>query len=232
MNFLQLCQRVADISGTVAGVPSFTTVAGAAGRIKQVVGWTRDAYTDIQNERPDWLWMRGSFTATLTIGVSAYSPASLGLTRVAHFLPDLPAEGWRNLSIYETGLQKDEGSITQIPFSTFRERYQRGVHDRNKPSEWAVSPAGELLVGPTPDKAYVVSGEYRKTPQELLLDADVPEMPAAFHGLIVAEAIRIMARADEAFQVLVTQGQQYERLRNPLVLQQTPPLTFGGGTLA
>jgi hypothetical protein len=232
MNFLQLCRRVAEISGTVAGVPNFTTVVGATGRVAQVVGWTRDAYVDIQNERPDWLWMRRDFTAPLTIDQAVYAPADLGLGDVAYFLPDIPAEGWRNLTIYETGLQEQEGEIEQIPYPLWRQRYARGVHDNNKPTEWAITPQGELAFGNTPDKAYIVSGEYRQAPQELTADADVPDMPARFHDLIVAEAIRLMARSDEAFQVVVAQAQQYERLRNPLVLEQTPPLKFGGGTFA
>lgn len=232
MNFLQLCRRVAEISGTVAGVPNFTTVAGASGRVAQVVGWTRDAYVDIQNERPDWLWMRRDFEAPLIIGQAVYTPAELGLDDVAYFLPDLPAEGWRNLSLYEAGNQEQEGEITQISYQHWRERYARGVHDNNQPTEWAITPQGGLAFGNTPDKAYIVAGEYRQTPQELTLDADVPDMPARFHGLIIAEAIRIMARADEAFQVLVVQAQQYERLRNPLVIEQTPQVTFGGGTFA
>jgi hypothetical protein len=232
MNFLQLCRRVAEISGTVAGVPDFTTVAGATGRVAQVVGWVRDAYVDIQNERPDWLWMRRTFTAPLTIGQIEYSAADLGITNFGSWIDDLPAEGWRNLTIYETGDQEQEGEITQIPYPLFRQQYLRGVHDANKPTEWAISPQSELLFGNKPDKAYIVSGEYRQAPQELALDADVPEMPAQFHGLIVHEAIRLMARSDEAFQVITVQTQQYERLRNPLVIQQTPPVSFGGGSLA
>ena len=58
MTFLELCQEVADESGTVAGVPSFTTVSNATGRLAKVVRWTRNAYRDIQNERSDWKWMR------------------------------------------------------------------------------------------------------------------------------------------------------------------------------
>lgn len=232
MNFLQLCQRTALDSGTVAGVPNFTTTVGASGRVEQVVGWVRDAYIDIQNERQDWLWMRRNFTAPLTIDQIEYTAADLGIDDWGKWLPDIPADNWRNLSIYETGLESQEGEIAQIPYQTFRERYLRGVHDHNKPTEWAVSPQGELLFGNKPDKAYVVKGEYRQAPQELTLDADVPQMPAAYHRLIIGEALRLMADSDEAFQVLVTKANQYVRLRNPLVIEQTPDMAFGGGTFA
>lgn len=232
MNFLQLCQAVALDSGTVAGVPNFTTVTGATGRVAQVVGWTRDAYIDIQNERDDWLWMRLPFSHALTIDQIEYDGADLGLDDLGFIIPDLPAERWRNLSIYESGLQAQEGEISQIEYQLFRQRYQRGVHDANKPMEWAWSPQETLLLGPKPDKAYIISGEYHSDPEELTLDTDTPSMPARYHRVIVQEAMRLMARSDEAFQVLTEKASQYDRLRNALVRTQTPPVSMGGGTFA
>jgi hypothetical protein len=232
MNFLQLCQAVARDSGTVAGVPNITTVADQTGRIAQVVGWTRDAYIDLQNERDDWLWMRVPFSHALTIDQIEYDGADLGLDDFAFALPDLPVEGWRNLSIYESGNQAQEGTIYQIEYNLFRQRYQRGVHDANRPCEWAMSPQGTLLLGPKPDKAYILAGEYHTLPEELALDTDVPSMPAAYHRVIVQEAMRLMARSDEAFQVLTEKAQQYDRLRSGLVRTQTPMAKLGGGPLA
>lgn len=232
MNFLQLCQAVSLDSGTVAGVPNFTTVTGATGRVAQVVGWVRDAWIDIQNERNDWLWMRKTFTRALVISQISYTATDLGIADFGSMLPDIPREGWHNLSIYETGLQAQETELWQIDYPLFRSRYQRGVHDANKPSEWSVSPQKSILFGNKPDKAYIVTGEYRPTPQVLALDIDTPEMPVAYHRLIVGEAIRLMARSDEAFQVLGEKAQQYERLRHPLVNEQTPALNLGGGAFA
>lgn len=232
MDFLKLCQETALDCGTVAGVPNITTVVGASGRVRQLVGWVRDAYIDIQNERVDWLWMRKRFSAPLTIGQQAYSAADLGIDDFGAWLPDLPHENWRNLSLYKVGEESQEGELWQIDYPYFRERYMRGTHDNNKPTEWAISPQMELLFGNTPDAAYVVKGEYRRAPQELEADADVPEMPAAYHRLIIAEAIRLMARSDEAFQVLAEKAMQYDRLRNGLVNNQTPAMSFGGGTFA
>ncbi len=232
MNFLQLCQAVARDSGTVAGVPNITTIAGASGRVLQVVGWVRDAWIDIQNERYDWRWMVKSFALPLTIDQLVYTASGLGITDFGAWLPDVPADGVYRMTIYESGEQDQEGEIRQIPYPEWRGRYLRGSHDHNRPTEWAISPQNEICLGNKPDKAYILTGEYRRSAQELAIDADIPEMPPQFHRLIVGEALRLMSRSDEAFQTLIPQAQQYERLRAPLVIDQTPPMSFGGGTFA
>lgn len=232
MNFLQLCQAVASDSGTVAGVPNFITVVGASGRVAQVVGWTRQAYIDLQNEREDWRWMRQTFSHALTIDQIAYTATDLGITDFGGWTPDVPGDDWRSLSIYASGEQEQESELWQIAYHTFRQRYQRGVHDHNRPTEWAISPQDELLFGTKPDAAYIVTGEYRTAPETLTADADTPSMPVTYHSVIVQEALRLMARSDEAFQVLGAAADQYARLRAGLVRTQTPDVSFGGGSLA
>ncbi len=231
MNFLELCQEVAEESGTVAGVPSFTTVVGATGRVKDVVRWVRNAYRDIQNERADWLWMRKTFTESMTIGQTTYTDIGWGLD-VASWFPDTNAHS--SIAIYDPLLgTADEGAISHISWGTWHERYERGSHTANRPTEWAVTPQNDLAFGVTPDKAYTVRGEYRMNPQLLAANADIPEMPVAYHGLIVGEALRLMARSDEAFTVIGEKAQQYDRLRYPLVRDQTPQIydLWGGSAI-
>jgi hypothetical protein len=230
VTFLELCQEAASDSGTIAGLPSFTTTVGATGRVAQLVGWVRNAWVDIQNERNDWLWMRKQFSATLTIGQRDYTPAALGITDFGKFLPDTAYQ--RSFSVYDPAVgQADESHIQQSTWPNFRSLYDFGSHDAQPPSMWAFY-AGKLWVGPKPDKAYTLRGEYRRSPQRLALDADTPEMPEAYHRLIVAEAIRLMARSDEAWQAGVAQTEQYMRLRNPLVREQTPEATFAAEPFA
>ena len=129
------------------------------------------------------------------------------------------------MSIYDPAVGRaDENTLCQISYDKWRETYDRGVHDKQRPSYWAVSPENELLFGPTPDKVYNVRGKYRLKPQLLAADPDIPEMPEEYHNLIVGEALKLMARSDEAFQVLASYAPQYDRLRNPLVREQTPEI--------
>jgi hypothetical protein len=69
-----------------------------------------------------------------------------------------------------------------------------------------------------------VDARYRRKAQRLLADDDLPLMPEDFHRVIVGEALRLMARSDEAFNVLIEKSQQYERLAAALVIDQTPQI--------
>lgn len=224
MNFLELCQTVARESGTIAGLPSFTTVSNASGRLAKLVGWTSDAWRDIQNERTDWTFLRHSFEKALTIDAMVYTGGGLALDpSVAAWLQD--NKKLRTMSLYDPAIgQSDESELSYFDWTVWRQRYDRGTHDAGRPQYWARSPRGELCLGPKPDKAYLLRGEYRRTPQILSADADVPICPEQFHGVIVGEALRLMANSDEAFQVVLAQASRYDRLRNPLVIDQTPPV--------
>lgn len=224
MNFLQLCKKTAQESGTIAGLPSFTTTANATGRIAKLVGWVSDAWLNIQNERNDWLFRNDTFSHALNIGVSEYTPASFNLS-LSQWLPDTCSR--QTMSLYDPAIgQADEGGICQIPWDRYRAMYDRGVTAPNRPQYWAVKPNGNLLVGPAPDKAYVLRGEYRTTAQILAADTDTPNIPEEYHGVIVGEALRLMADSDESWEGLMPRASKYERLRNPLVLALTPQVSF------
>lgn len=232
MDFLTLCKQAASDAGTVAGFQTVTTVAGLTGRAAQLVGFVRDAWIDIQNERNDWLWMRRRFgPVALTPGTKTYSAAALGVARLGEWLGDRPA--FRTFSIYDPDQGvASESEITQVAYDRWIERYARGSHDAQMPREWAQAPNRDIVVGPTPDKAYRLSGEYRLAAQILSADADVPEMPDQYHRIIIPRAIRLAASSDEAWQALADKSNQYAELRSALVREQTPNISMWGPPLA
>ena len=224
MNFLALCQQACRDGGWRAIIPQLPTVVGATGKPGAIVGWVRDAWVDIQNERRDWLFLRKTFSKALTINQMLYTKSDLVLPRLARFLID--TESHRTMTIYDSAIgQADEGELTYIPYNSWLERYERGVHDASRPSYWSMTPARELVLGPKPNKAYVLKGAYRATPQVLAADADVPECPDEFHHLISCEAVRLGHQAGEALQLNAFDSNLYTRLRNGLVLDQTPNIT-------
>jgi hypothetical protein len=202
-------------------LPSFTTVVGASGRLLKVVNWTSDAWVQIQNERPDWVFMLAEFEKGLTNGKNQYDPSLDWALTPAKFLPDTCNR--LTMSLYDPLIGKaDEGFIRQISYDQWRDRWNFGVQTQNRPVEWAISPTGLFCVGPTPNKVYSLRGQYHRIAQVLALDTDVPIIPAQFHNVIVAEALRNMADSDEEYEGLKPKAEKYEAVRNAMVLSQTP----------
>lgn len=226
MNFLQLVRDLARDSGTLAGGVSIPTVVGATGRADKMVNWIVKGWRNLQNDRDDWPWMRREFTGSLVIDQTRYTAAELGIaSRFGQWIGDRPH--FRTFSLYDPDLgQGDEGPIRQIDYDVWRARYGRGLHDANRPTEWAVSPQGELCVGARPGKAYTISGEYRTSPQILAADTDVPELPEQYHGAIVWEAMKLLGIADESPQTASSAISEYVLAHQNLLRDYLPEVTY------
>lgn len=194
MNYLQLCQDVVRESGTVSGDTTPTTTTGQSGRLLKVVNWVAKAWQEIQNLHDDWLWMRAEFTGAITVGTVRYTDTLFALTRWNRWITDN-----HTVTLYKTSLGvSDEGEITYIDWATWRIRYGRGTQTPGRPIAYTVSPLGELCIGPTPDVAYVIRGEYQKSAQTLAANADIPELPdTTLHTVIVWKALLLLAQFDE-----------------------------------
>ncbi len=229
--YLALCKDVARESGTLAGATTLTTLAGATGRVAKIADWVRQAWINIQNEKTDWLWMRRDFTSATVSQQMIYTAADLDIDRLGAFVTDRPY--FRPFSLWDASRgQGDEGSITEISYDTWRQRYNRGQHDATRPTEYAISPANALCLGAKPDKVYPLRGEYRLSPQELAVDADVPEMPAHLHRIIVMEALLLMGQSDEAVTLIQTATAEGRKQRFALYREQLPSITSNAGPLA
>lgn len=198
MNFLQLCQDVMSESGT-ANPTALTSVVGQSGRLGKFVSWTSKAYEAIQTKRADWLWLQAEFSCAIVANTSVYSPATWSLTRHRRWVTDQP--NYRPVTIYKTATGvSDECDIPEMQYQSYRSVYGRGTQLPGRPLEYAIDQQNRFCVGPVPDADYTVRGEYVKSIQTLALDADVPEMPAEFHRLIVWKALMLLALHDEAVE--------------------------------
>jgi hypothetical protein len=212
MNFLQLVQDLARQSGTLAGGTALSSVVAQTGRADKLVNWISSAWVDIQNEKQGkWNWLRGEFQAPLTIGQSRYTATDLGLTRFSAW--EVETRRFEPFTTYDPSIgQRDESEIGQIDYSLWRSKYDRRTHDANRPIEWALSPANELCVGTKPDKAYVLRGEYWKSPQELSANDDAPEVAVRHHKAIVYKAMMLMAESDESIATFNMAERKYGEL--------------------
>lgn len=221
--FLELCQKVARDSGTISGaLPQ--TVTGAEGRLGKVVYWTAEAWRRIQNQHASWLWMVGEFEQPLLVSTARYTPAALSVDRHAAWITKPEA-----VSVYRT--KADEGYITHIPFADWRRTFDIGAQHTGRPGYFSVSPAGELCVGPAPDQAYTIRGLYRKGPQELVNDDDVPEMPERFHDLIAYGGLLLLAEHDEAQLHIGVAMARHRGLMSMLRRDQLPMVHIGGSSV-
>lgn len=221
--FLELVRQTAGESGTVPDGYNLSTVVGQTGRKAKIVAMVARSWNQIQTDRPNWLWMRGLFTGTLTIGQPEYVGA---LPRFSHFLATRDQRENR-FSLYDSDEGRSgEGTLRFIPFDQFYTVNMRGsgASATGKPTVFTIGTDGTMLVHPVPDKAYVVRGQYVKTLQMLETDAEVPEMPQRFHDLIVYEALIRLAAGDESFSSLPIWASERRRLMEQLTLDQLPPM--------
>ena len=231
MTFLELCQRVGEESGTVAaGQP--TTVTGQTGRLKTIVQWTAEAYQRIQTMRSNWLWLETEFEEDTIAGTARYTPASWGFTRFAGWMVS-GDETDPGFSIYASAIGvADEGPLSFLAWRNWYVTQTRGVRENAKPTYFTISPAKEFCLSPTPDQVYVVRGRYRKGPQVLAANGDIPEMPEHYHMGIVSYALTLLSESDEAFG----QGQywngRWQGIRSDLERDQMPFLIDGSEALA
>jgi len=194
MNFLQLCQDTVRESGTISGDATPATVAGQSGRLLKVVNWVSKAWTAVQNLHDDWLWMRAEFSGNVVAGNAKYTNASWGLTRWSRWISEPKC-----MSIYLTALGvSDERPLVEIEWAEWRKRYGFGLQVNNRPHEYAISPQGQFCLGPIPDSAYTVRGEFQMGAQTLAANTDIPELPdTTLHTVIVWRALLLLAQFDE-----------------------------------
>lgn len=219
--FIQLATRLRTECG-VSGTN--TTVSGATGEWGRLCGWIEQAWTELQEENPDWQWMRKTVTFNTVANQGEYTPVQAGVT-------DLGA--WRNnsfrLYLASAGVG-GERLLHDMDYNSFRDYYLLGSRKTTYsiPTEIAISPSKSLLLGLAPNDIYTVSGEYYKTPITLALDADMPELPAHFHNAIVYRAMMSYGMFESANEVYQRGEKQYRAMLNKIRYDQAPAVSRGG----
>ena len=222
MNFLELCQMTARESGTVPGTNPLSVV-NQKGRLLNVVEWVRNAWIDIQRSRPSWQFMRAEYTGEITQNTSRYSAQSFGIQRFSHWhVSDSDI-----ITIYDPGQGLwDESRLLPIPWDLFRFWYTIGYQDQGRPTSVSVSPAGELSFGTTPDKTYIIRGEYQKAPQVLENNQDVPDLPSQYHSIIAWRAMMYVGEHDEGATAMAVAMSRYRQALFELERDYLPKMTM------
>ena len=201
--FLQLVNDLERESGTVDKFSRAADVtAPPTARQEKMVEWIKLAWEIIQNARSDWRWMRREFSAPLAIGQSRYMPADLAIADFSAWAKPAPD---MTFALFDTVLGMDDlQELRSIDYDCWRARYARVADAPTRPSEWSVDYDNRLCIGPTPDKNYTLVGEYRRAPQTLMVNDDVPLCPPEYHQIIVWRALMMLGDHDEAPTVIST----------------------------
>lgn len=223
MDRLELAQelrRECGISGSEA------TTVDASGEWSDVINWIDKAWLAIQNERPDWLWMRktASFTTVAQQAEYPYASAPLSLTDFAEWVDG-------TFRIYKTTIADETWLNQWLSYDQFRDAYLYGTlrASYSQPTEIVVSPTKSLILAlPPDDTSYTVSGDYRKAPAAMTGDSGVPDMPERFHMLIVFRAMMYFGAKESAAETYDHGQKEYKILRAQLMRDQLPQIVSTG----
>lgn len=214
MNFLTLCQRVAQETGVSANstTPLPATTVGQTGELKRIVDWVADAWRSIQGVKHfNWMWEQASLTMLATTSSLAGS---------------IPEDRYEKDTLYlpVTGQMGDFPQY--LPWDDFRQLYPF-VQAGEKFTVWTVAPDGSIKVdiAPTADAAFTV--ERYKLPTVLAADTDTPELPTDLHMLIVYTAMVKYANFDEAGIQRTTCLDEIRDMKQALYKRCLPSMRLG-----
>lgn len=227
MTFLQLVQKLRQKVGGAGTGP--TTVVAQSGELLDYVNWVQEAWLLIQALEEDWMWMRKDVSFQTAANKIAYLPSATagetGVTDLAKWCDD---DSWR---CYKTATgRSDEAWLVSWPYQVFRDTYDFGTQSTivGKPSVFASRDRDlALLLGQTPDSIYTVTGQYQATPTDMLVDADVPGMPARFHMLIVYRAMMLYGRYEAAPEVTADGEREFSNMLTALRGDQLEHIHLG-----
>jgi len=221
VNYLEIVRETARLSGTVD--PRSVQTVNDGGRIGLIAALVRTAWQQIQAETRAWRFLTVELPedATLPAGINALTAegtsvrtSSVGTLAPLPLVPNAPwsdwiigeAAGaapwtiWRKTPEPGATPRADELRLLPVSYPAFRESYQRGVsvEEEGRPQAIAVDTQDRVVFWPRPRVDYLLSGTYRRAPQMLTDDDDVPIVAEEFHHLLVWAGKLLLDHHDEA----------------------------------
>jgi len=228
MNFLSLCQELRSESGIQGTGP--TTVVGQTGFHLQIVNWINKAYRDVQNLHPNWFFMTKDFSFPTIATQREYQNGSgVGKTGLTD-LKDWNVTEAGDIRCYLTSAGvSNEQYMEYIPWAQYRQAYLYGSRrtQTDRPRFFSIQPNQGLNFYPVPDDVYTIIGEYFQKPDQMTLDADVPNFPEDFHEILVWRGLMLYGAFDAANERYSHGKNEFGRLKRALELNQLPKFQYG-----
>lgn len=218
MNFLQLTQRLARECGVAGTGPQ--AVLNQSNEAARLVNYVADAWVEIQALHDGWRFMEADWTDDVPAGTSQFTASNAGIG--ATF------KAWKTdtFRAYRTALGSvDDMWMTEWDWAVFRDTYRFGPQTPGRPMIFAVRPGDESIqLGPVPDVAYTIYGEYFQKPVRLAVDNDTPAIDDSLHMVIVYKAMQYYGLYEAASEVLSRGERGYGALLTAMERRYLPDL--------
>lgn len=211
MNFLEIVKRAWVESGQSGDGPA--SVVGMSGHQQRFVNWVRNSWADIQRSHEEWVFLKSAAECTLTAAQETFQVTTLGITDLKVPL---------NVFISIDGQWSELGMV--ISFSSASD-YSRLNKESGQP-KIAYFSNGILSFDTVPDAAYSLRIHYRKVPQELNANTDIPLCESLYHMTIVWGAVKRYAQSDEDQSLFNAANAEYRRCILEMLNALTPKIKF------
>jgi hypothetical protein len=116
-----------------------------------------------------------------------------------------------------------------VPWEYFRTIYQIGTQPEGAPAHITVDPSSrKIVIGPTPNDIYRISGEYIRGAQVLAANGDTPEMPSEYHNLIVYLAMQDAGMYESGPEIVQRGQMKARKMIRQLEVNQLPMMRRAG----
>jgi hypothetical protein len=235
---LKLCQDAARECG-IAGTGPTTTV-DQTGELADIIRWLSNYYVELQSQMGGtWRFLEHGFTLPTVADQQAYvyteatdTTSAAAIDRLGRWYLD-PVRHRPRCYLTSSGVS-GEYRLNYISYEEFAELYFVGTPATGQPSHVCVDPQDQILIGPTPDDVYTITGRYFRGPQVLAAnnlladDTEVPELPAQFHQLLVYGAMDKYAGYQSAPEIKTRMRDERRILLGNFRNHQTPrDITLG-----
>ncbi len=232
MTFLEICQGYTRDCDIGSGEDAISAVTGQVGELNRVVGDIINAWKELQMSKATWKFMRSTFTLSTTASDGIYTSANC--TDVDDSAAISRFGGWRFLDpvdppkIYLTSTGVGgERWLTYTPWEFFKSVYRIHSQNNGPPQHISFDPQENIVLGPVPDAAYTVTGDYYKSIQILAADTDVPDCKSNYHTLIQALAMKKYAFREHAPEILDLAEDMIGPLWKDMLKRELPPMDAG-----
>ncbi len=212
MNFLEICQESLE-EVTLQG--EIVSAEDAVGYQHLIVRGIMRKWKQIQENRPDWKFLRAEVDHTITAGTQPYTPTDiLGATNVLRF-----GHWEKNGPIFTDA----SGNKSPVIFVSYDYWIRSDTDNKvDKPSTFTIKPQDNSLIFQNLNNDKDVKITYYKSPQILVRDADVPELPLENHDLLVWAGAMVAAKIFENATAYTHAKENYSLALGSLMRSQIP----------